>query len=275
MESISGGFIAFLVLVKRCDILSPMQGFMGYPLKSAFTWGKRPGFLAVAVTTSAFPGGCGAVILIFWSGNNPVKYTDPDGRDDQYYNASGQYIETVQSETSDVYLRTGSGEDVTNTRITTAAEFNKFTAAVFGESSGNATESEAIAHVIMNRSDYTGRSIDNIIDNSGIYGYTNANQVVADNGATSNNNTNLVNARAGVIHAFTGNDTSNGAYFWEGTAFLTPESPLYNQNNWFVRSGWGTTPGTGGIINYLETTTIGGTVFMRNNPQHHGNRLYQ
>jgi RHS repeat-associated protein len=206
-----------------------------------------------------------------YAGNNPVKYTDPDGRDDVYYNTSGQYVETIQSETSDVYLRGTTGE---NTRITTASEFNKFTAAVLGESSGNATESEALEHVIMNRSGYTGRSISDIIDNTGIYGYTGTNQTVADNGATSDNNTNLANARAGVIHAFTGNDTSNGAYFWEGTTFLNPESPLYNQNNWFVRSGWGTTPGTDGIINYLETTTIGGTVFMYNNPQYHGNRRY-
>jgi hypothetical protein len=26
------------------------------------------------------PGGCGAVIFIFWSRDNPVKYTDPDGK---------------------------------------------------------------------------------------------------------------------------------------------------------------------------------------------------
>jgi hypothetical protein len=34
----------------------------------------------MAIAMLAPPGGCGAVIFIFWSRNNPVKYTDPDGR---------------------------------------------------------------------------------------------------------------------------------------------------------------------------------------------------
>jgi hypothetical protein len=57
-----------------------MQGFMGYPLKSAFTWGNRPGFRAVAVVMPVPPVGCGAVIFIVWSWDNPVKYTDPNGK---------------------------------------------------------------------------------------------------------------------------------------------------------------------------------------------------
>jgi hypothetical protein len=90
MGSISGGFIAlaFLVLVRRCDILLFMQGLMNYPLKPSCTWGNRPGFRTVAVTMAASPGGCGAVILIFWSGNNPVKYIDPDGRFNRYHLAA-------------------------------------------------------------------------------------------------------------------------------------------------------------------------------------------
>jgi hypothetical protein len=57
-----------------------MQGLIDYPTKPAFTWGNRTGFRAVVVTMPVPPGGCGAVIFIFWSRNNPVKYTDPDGR---------------------------------------------------------------------------------------------------------------------------------------------------------------------------------------------------
>jgi hypothetical protein len=59
-----------------------MQGFAGRPItiKSAFIQGNRPGFRAVAVTMAASPGGCGAVIFIFWSRDNSVKYTDPDGK---------------------------------------------------------------------------------------------------------------------------------------------------------------------------------------------------
>jgi hypothetical protein len=77
------GNIEPLGLAKRGDILSSMQGLAGRPItiKSAFTRGNRPGFRTVALTMAAFPGGGRAVMFIFWSGNNPVKYTDPDGRD--------------------------------------------------------------------------------------------------------------------------------------------------------------------------------------------------
>ena len=206
-----------------------------------------------------------------YAGNNPVKYTDPTGRDDIYYDEYGKYIETIESQTTNVYLRNEAGD---NTLLTNVTEFNKFTAAVYGESSGNSAESTAIANVIMNRSDYTGRTVSDIIDNTGIYGYSEANQAIATNGTNSNSNESLTNARAGVIQALMGNDISNGAYFFEGLTFITPESPNYNENNWFVKQGWGTTPGTAGKINYLETTRIGGTVFMQNNPQYHGNRRY-
>jgi hypothetical protein len=58
-----------------------MQGLAGrqIPMKPAFIRPSRAKFPVVAATMAASPGGCGAVIFIFWSGNNPVKYTDPDG----------------------------------------------------------------------------------------------------------------------------------------------------------------------------------------------------
>lgn len=91
----------------------------------------------------------------------------------------------------------------------------------------------------------------------------------------SNNNPRLNQARAGTIHALTGGgDLSGGAYFWEGLTFIESGSPNYNPSNWFVRSGWGTTPGANGQVNYLETMRSGGTVFMSNNTELHGNRLY-
>jgi hypothetical protein len=58
-----------------------VQELINYPPKPAFTWGNRLGFRAMAVTMDASMRGCRVVIFIFWSGNNPVKYTDPDGRD--------------------------------------------------------------------------------------------------------------------------------------------------------------------------------------------------
>ena len=75
-------------------------------------------------------------------------------------------------------------------------------------------------------------------------------------------------ARSAVIHSYTSSvDISENSYFWEGLTFLDPQSPNYNSNNWFVRKGWGTTPGTEtGIISYSEIKRTSNTVFMINNP---------
>ena len=207
--------------------------------------------------------------LYHYAGNNPIKYIDPTGRDDLYYDVNGQYLNTVASETNDVYLRQGSDDNITNTRISTREEFNKVTAAVFGETSGNVAESNAIADVIMNRATSTGRTISDIVENTAIYGYNENSRTTTDNGVASNTDTILNTARAAAIHGYTGTDTSSGAYFWEGTTFLDPQSKHYDPTNWFVRMGWGTTVGTtSNVISYLVTTTIGGTTFMRNNPQY-------
>jgi len=207
--------------------------------------------------------------LYHYAGNNPIKYIDPTGRDDLYYDVNGQYLNTVASETNDVYLRQGSDDNITNTRISTREEFNKVTAAVFGETSGNVAESNAIADVIMNRATSTGRTISDIVENTAIYGYNENSRTTTDNGVASNTNTILNTARAAAIHGYTGTDTSSGAYFWEGTTFLDPQSKHYDPTNRFVRMGWGTTVGTtSNVISYLVTTTIGGTTFMRNNPQY-------
>lgn len=160
--------------------------------------------------------------------------------------------------------------------IMSIADYNKFTAAVYGETSGNKDESYAIADVIMNRSNYSGRSPIDIIQNTGIYGYNESSQNAAMSGSKSNADSKLVQARGAVIDALMGNsDSSNGAYFWEGTKYITQGSIYYNANNWFVKQGCGTTPGTvSGVINYLETITIGETVFIINNPKYHGKRCY-
>ena len=195
---------------------------------------------------------------------NEIRY-EYEKEDD----ADGQYLNTVASETNDVYLRQGSDDNITNTRISTREEFNKVTAAVFGESSGNAAESNAIADVIMNRATSAGRTISDIVENTGTYGYNENSRTTTDNGVASNTDTTLNTARAAAIHGYTGTDTSSGAYFWEGTTFLDPQSQNYNPTNWFVRMGWGTTVGTtSNVISYLVTTTIGRTTFMRNNPQY-------
>jgi hypothetical protein len=59
-----------------------MQGLAGRPItmKPGFIRPSRAKFQVGAVTMDASSGGSRAVVLIFLSGNNPVKYTDPDGR---------------------------------------------------------------------------------------------------------------------------------------------------------------------------------------------------
>jgi hypothetical protein len=206
----------------------------------------------------------------------PLKYTDSDGRDDVYYDLNGNYIESITSNTNNVYARHGTGTESRNTLVASNAEFVDVTATVFGETSGNQEESNAIADVIMNRVNYTGRTIHDIVQNTGFYGYNQASIDNVNNGQTSNINSVLVSARSASIDALIGNiDSSNGSYFFEGLNFITPGSSYYNANNWYVRMGWGTTIGTeSGIIHYLENIRIGGTVFMYNNPEYHGGRGY-
>jgi hypothetical protein len=66
-----------LALVKKGDILESMQGYTACQLKPTLFWPDKPKF---PVVTAVFSGRGGAVIFIFLSRGNPVKYTDPDGR---------------------------------------------------------------------------------------------------------------------------------------------------------------------------------------------------
>jgi hypothetical protein len=63
--------------VKRSDILEPMQGHTACQPKPALFRSDQSQFLGV---TAAFPEGGGAIIYIFLSWGNPVKFTDPDGK---------------------------------------------------------------------------------------------------------------------------------------------------------------------------------------------------
>ncbi len=73
--------------------------------------------------------------------------------------------------------------------------------------------------------------------------------------ALRNANARLTTSRAAVIDALTGStDTSQGAYFWEGTNLLS------NPANYFASRMAQNPP-------VFETTTVlGGTTFMRYNP---------
>ena len=218
--------------------------------------------------------------------NNPILFIDPNGEDVWTYDLDGNLVsyqeddevheiyyqqQNEDGETEDVLL--GSGEEFTT-------EFHTYVGTVYAESSGDQTESAAIADVINNRAESSDQSITEVIQNTGIYGYeSDAYDSYQDN-RNENGNSNQRNAVSGVIDVYTGGeDQSQGAYFWEGYTFINPESRNFNENNWFVRSGYSYNTnlvGTNGQINYLSTPArrIGGTVFFRNNPRIHGNRQY-
>jgi RHS repeat-associated protein len=214
-----------------------------------------------------------------YAGNNPVKLVDPDGRDDEIYDLSGNHIRTVESDTNHVYVQKPNirhGYDLVQLDVD-VAEFNIMVTAVYGEAQANGPQEEAnaIADVVKNVSDYRTLSLVETMTKAGVKGYTPENITAVESGMTSNNSAHLRKARAAAIDAFYGTiDSSLGSYFWEGLTFLTPGSPYYDPDNWYVQRGWGTTPGQTGEIHFLENTRLGGTVFMRNNPQYHGNRRH-
>jgi hypothetical protein len=64
------------------DILEPMQEYLACQVKPALFRPDQSRFPGVAVVMAAFPEGGGVIIFIFFPRENPVKYTDPDGRAD-------------------------------------------------------------------------------------------------------------------------------------------------------------------------------------------------
>ena len=197
--------------------------------------------------------------------NNPLKYVDPFGLDKVYYGVNGNHLETIEDDDiSEVYVR---GDQFENGEylLGTEDEFNQFVATVYSESSGDITESAAIANVINNRSQHSGRSISDIIENTRIYGYNN-NDYNRVFGSTSNAESRLVGSRAGVINSLRGGpDYSGGAYFWEGTGFL--------RSGYFVK-GLNANPAVWNIIMTLGGNR--GTTFMKYNPTHpqYGNNVW-
>jgi hypothetical protein len=76
-----GSIPAFLLaLIKKGDILEPMLGHTACQVKPALFQSDQPKFPMGPAEVAAFPGRGGFVIFIFFPRENPVKFTDPDGR---------------------------------------------------------------------------------------------------------------------------------------------------------------------------------------------------
>ncbi len=157
-----------------------------------------------------------------YGSNNPIKYIDPTGRDDLYYDANGQYLNTVASETTNIYMT----NNKTHTLVGTQSDFEKMTAALYGEAINNLDEMQAIGDVIMNRAEYAGTSANAEIDKpKQVNGYKTSSQKVTSDGRTSNSNSKLNNSRNATISTMLGTSRgkSNGAYYWDGDDIQTNE----------------------------------------------------
>ena len=193
-----------------------------------------------------------------------MKFVDPTGRDDLYYDQNGKWLETIKSKSENVYIRT----DDSTILLCSKKQYIDYVAAVYGETSLHQEEANAISDAIENRANYTNRTISDIVANTGIYGYNPGTIKKTKTDLEKNQDGKMLMARTAVIHSLTSNtDVSNASYFWEGLKFIDPQSRFYNKNNFYVRNGWGVTPGIDGKIRFNEVKRIGGTVFMINNPE--------
>ena len=154
--------------------------------------------------------------LYHYAGNNPISYIDPNGRDDLYYDDTGNYLKTVTSETTNVYMTKGES----NTLIGSQSDYEMMTAALYGESTENLDEMQAIGDVIMNRAEYSGTSASSEITAAGqVNGYNSGSINTTSDNRTSNTNSKLVTARQAAMTTILGTSRgkSNGAYYWDGS----------------------------------------------------------
>ncbi|WP_225969053.1 RHS repeat-associated core domain-containing protein, partial [Treponema pedis] len=231
-----------------------------------------------------------------YGGNNPIKYIDPTGCDDLYYDANGEYLKTVTSKTTNIYLLNNDS----STLIGTQADFEMMTAALYGEATNNLDEMQAIGDVIMNRAEYANTSANTEIEKKDqVNGYNPSSQKVTSDGRASNSNSKLNNARNAAMSTMMGTSRgkSNGAYYWDGKDIQTNEHrtawgihytnsahDIYGTGDSTVgpfQEYWqpsGAKRGTPWDHKLDSTAAYGGTIFWKLNPHYQnvsGSKAYK
>ena len=224
--------------------------------------------------------------LFHYAGNNPVRYIDPTGRDDLYYDENGNYLKSVKTKFTNVYLT----KNNCNTLIGSQSYFDLITAALYGEGTENLDEMQAIGDAIMNRVEFMGTCARvEITAPRQVKGYNETSKAVTSNGRTSNENSKLNTARNAAITTILGTSRgkSNGAYYWDGADitynphrywgihYTDPNHDIYGTgdttggpyvNHWEYNDG--RPPKLRGICNQKldSTAAYGGTIFWKLNP---------
>ena len=240
--------------------------------------------------------GCGGIYnhvnlsLYHYGGNNPIRYVDPTGCDDLYYDENGNYLKTSISKTTFVHVP----KDGQDSILASIYDFETMTAALYGEGSSNVNleEMQAIGDVIMNRAKSVGTHPYLIIQSDGQVNGWNPNSKKATlDGRTLNTDNKLVTARKATITTMQGSSRglSNGAYFWDGEDIKSPKNPhssvwgyfytdsahdIYNTGNklfpektLYFELENGERGGKRGSFTHIldSTNAIGGTIFWKYN----------
>jgi len=239
-----------------------------------------------------------------YSADNPVVLKDPNGMliTDYYDIKTGEHLEHIDDGIdeaiainsivynalkSDGNLTNQNAKDLGGISLGGNTDFEMIAATLYAEASikNSAEECAAIYDVIENRSNVSGKSINEIIKSTGIYGYGSKNYNIAlsegkgynaNEYSTSRHNAARKGAMMGILNPNNKLDYSQGAYYWQGSDFAnhTKGSHAYER---FYKVGFKFTNTNHDIWNlgdiksgntnwdykYQSTGAVGKTTFMK------------